>query len=116
MRANETYQACHAQLLHLQQRCATLEGQKQGLERQQDRAIRELEAEKERFSQFLNAKSKIITYFETFLAGLKRGILPREKVQKLREIIDQVVKRERECREEERVREEEEMREEDGIR
>ena len=116
IRANAEYQACHAQVLFYKGRCMTLEGQKKGLEGQRDCAIRDLEAEKEKFNQFAKKKGVIITYFETFLAGLKRGILGREKVQKLREIIDYVVKRERECREEILDREKEEEREEDEER
>jgi len=115
-RVNEEYQACHAQVLFYRQRCKTLEGQKKGLEGQRDCAIRELEAEKEKYNQFVKKKGAIISYFETFLAGIKRGILGRDKVQKLREIIDYVVKREREYREEILDREKEKEREEDEER
>jgi hypothetical protein len=50
------------------------------------------------------------------LAGLKRGILGREKKRTLCEIMDYVVKRERECREGDRAREEKALLEEDEAR
>jgi hypothetical protein len=116
MRANEEYQVCHAQALFFKGRCMTLEGQKTGLERQRDRVICELEAEKEKYNQFVKKKGAIISYFETFLAGLKRGLLSREKVQQLRKIIDDIVRRERECREAILEHEKGEEREEDEER
>ena len=50
------------------------------------------------------------------MEGLKRGILGREKKRTLCEIIDYVVKREWESREEDRAREEEALLEEDEAR